>query len=329
MACGKKIDDNTIVLFTWNDYMNPQVIQDFTKETGIKVKVEFFSNNEDMLAKMKRNPSYYDIITPSDYIVDHLVKKNMLAPLDFSKIPNSKYLIEPLKNPVYDTKGEYSLPYAWGTVGIIYDKTKVTSPIDSWNALWNSEYSGSIIMSDSIRETIGISLKSLGYSIQTRDPKILQEAKELLKKQVPLVMGYIGDETEDLMGHGEATLAVLWSGDAVNSMRKNPNMDYVIPKEGTILWTDCFIIPRSSHKKSLSEAFINYMYKPESGYRNWEFIGYSTPNKETWNLLPENVRIDPRWYPAIDRKDSFFEVNLDLDPEILAIYNEIWMEIKS
>jgi spermidine/putrescine transport system substrate-binding protein len=182
-------------------------------------------------------------------------------------------------------------------------------------------------MLDSQRDTIGVALRALGFSLNTTNPAEIEAAGDLLLEQKPLVMGYIGDATENLMAAGEATMAVLWSGDALNAIRKNPNMTYIIPREGANLWEDNFIIPQDSKKKELAEAFINYMYRPEVGYESWEYIGYSTPNQGTFELLPLEEQQDLRWYPEIE--DPRFEMNRDLDEETLQIYHQVWLKIKS
>lgn len=328
ISCGSySNDENVITLFTWNDYIDPQTLKNFTKETGIKVNVEFFSNNEDMLAKLENNPNYFDVITPSDFIVDKLIQEDQLAILDYNNIPNAKYLLEELESPSFDKERQYSLPYAWGTVGIIYDTTKVEEPITSWTALWDPKYRGSIIMTDSIRDTVGVALLVKGYSLNTKNPKELLEAGEILVQQKPLVMGYIGDATENLMATGEATMAVLWSGDAVNAIRKNPNMTYVIPKEGANLWEDDFIIPKNSSRKELAELFINYMYTPEVALEAWEFIGYSTPNWGTLEMLPLEEQTDKRFYPSLP--DPKLERMRHIDDKTLETYNEVWLLLKS
>ncbi|KAL0265454.1 UNVERIFIED_CONTAM: hypothetical protein PYX00_010812 [Menopon gallinae] len=327
-ACNRQMDENTLVLFTWNDYFDPQVIEDFSKEKGVKVHVEYFSTNEELLAKFENNKSYYDLLTPSDHLVDKLIQEDLLTPLDYTHIPNAKtYLMPCLKQVAYDPSRTYSLPYAWGTVGILYDKSKVTQSVDSWQILWDPKYKGQIIMTDSLRDTIGVALKLLGYSLNTADRKALEEAGALLKKQAPLLMGYFGDATEMLMSAGEASLAVMWSGEALNAMRRNPNMNYVIPKEGANLWEDDFVVPRDSRKKELAYEFINYMYRPESAYKNWQFLAYSTPNIKTFEMLPEHERNDKRWYP--DLPNTRLETLRALTNKELELYNKVWLELKS
>jgi spermidine/putrescine-binding protein len=326
MSCSRAIDENTIVLFTWNDYIDPQILKDFTAETGIRVHMENYSTNEDMLAKLELNPGYFDLVTPGDFMIDYLIQNNQLAELDFNNIPNARHLMPTLRNPVYDPQGKYALPYAWGTVGIIYDTTKVDAPVDSFGVLWDEKYSGSIIMPDSIRETIGTALIYLGHPVDTTNPAHLREAGELLKRQEPLVMGYIGDATKTLMSAGEATLAVTWGGDAVVALRENPNMTYVVPNEGAILFVESFIIPKDSKKKELAEAFIDYMYRPEVGYQSWEYIGYSTPNQGTFELLPLEEQRDTRWYPALP--NPLLQQLRDMDNQTLELYNQIWLSLK-
>lgn len=325
-SCSRAIDENTIVLFTWNDYIDPQILRDFTKETGIKVHMENFSTNEDMLAKLELNPDYFDVATPGDFMIDYLIKNDKLAPLNMEEIPNADYLIDELKGLPYDPEFKYALPYAWGTVGIIYDTTKVKEPITSFSSLWDEHYTGGIIMPDSIRETIGTVLLYLGYDVNTTNPEEIKEAGEWLKKQSPLVMGYIGDATKTLMGSGEATIAVTWTGDAMVALRENPNMTYIIPEEGAILFVESFVIPKDSHKKEMAEQFINYMYRPEVAYKSWEYIAYSTPNKGTLEMLPIEEQNNKTFYPNLPNPK--LQQVMDIQGNTRELYNQIWLSLK-
>jgi spermidine/putrescine transport system substrate-binding protein len=215
----------------------------------------------------------------------------------------------------------------WGTVGILYNKTMVKEPVDSWKVLWDDKYSKQILMLDSLRDSIGITLKMLGYSLNTKNDNELNEAKDALIKQKPLVLAYVGDEVKDKMIGGEAALAVVWSGDAVYMKRENPDLEYVIPKEGSNIWFDSIVIPKTSQHKKEAELFINFLCEPEIAYRNADYIGYSTPHTEAMKMLPEDITSDKSAYPGEgDLVNS--EVFEDL-ADSLVKYDRIWTEVKA
>lgn len=247
---GCKKDENTLNVYNWGDYIAPEVIEEFEEEYGIKVNYSTFDTNEDMYVKVKSGGNSYDVLFPSDYIIEKMIKEDMLLKLDMNNIPNYKNIDEKFKNLDFDPDNEYSVPYMWGTLGIIYNKNAVTDKVESWDILWDEKYSGQILMLNSQRDSIAISLKRLGYSMNSTDKDELQKAKEELIKQKPLVYAYVGDEVKDLMIGEEADIGVVWSGDAVYMMGENENLDYVVPKEGSNLWFDNMVIPSTSkHKK--------------------------------------------------------------------------------
>ena len=208
---GKK----TLKVYNWGDYIDESVIDTFEKEYGIDVIYDTFATNEDMYVKIKSGGSDYDVAFPSDYMIERMIEEDMLEKVNFENIPNMKYIDDKFKNLAYDPTNEYSVPYMWGTVGIIYNKTMVNEPVDSWDILWDEKYAKQIFMLDSSRDSIGVALKKLGYSLNSRDEKELEEAKNELIKQKPLVLSYMGDDIKDAMVAGQAALAVVWSGDAV------------------------------------------------------------------------------------------------------------------
>ncbi|MBL4932203.1 extracellular solute-binding protein [Clostridium paridis] len=325
---GKKKSDRKVLnVFNVGDYIDKELITKFQDETGIKVNYEEYDTNEIMYQKLKGGNSSYDIVVPSDYMLQKMIKEDMVEKLDFNNIPNYKNIDDKFKNLSYDPKNEYSVPYMWGTVGIIYNKTMVTDPVDSWNILWNPKYSKQIMMFDSIRDTMAISLKRLGYSINTTDPKEINEAKEELIKQKPLVKAYVVDEVKDRMIGGEAALATVWSGDAVYMMEQNPDLEYVVPKEGSNKWFDTLVVPKDSPHKEEAEAFINFLCDPQNAKQNVEYIGYSTPNKEAFKLLDEDTQNNPASYPSDELLDKC-EVFVDLG-DSLKLYDDAWLEIKS
>ncbi|WP_132996360.1 ABC transporter substrate-binding protein [Sporanaerobacter acetigenes] len=322
---GCKKDENTLNVYNWGDYIAPEVIEEFEEEYGIKVNYSTFDTNEDMYVKVKSGGNSYDVLFPSDYIIEKMIKEDMLLKLDMNNIPNYKNIDEKFKNLDFDPDNEYSVPYMWGTLGIIYNKNAVTDKVESWDILWDEKYSGQILMLNSQRDSIAISLKRLGYSMNSTDKDELQKAKEELIKQKPLVYAYVGDEVKDLMIGEEADIGVVWSGDAVYMMGENENLDYVVPKEGSNLWFDNMVIPSTSKHKKEAELFINFMCRPDIALKNTEYIGYSTPNKETFKLLSKEMKNDDVAYPKDESLENC-EIFNDLG-EFTKEYSRIWTEI--
>ncbi|MBU5676633.1 ABC transporter substrate-binding protein [Alkaliphilus sp. MSJ-5] len=317
----------TLTVYNWGDYIDESVLKEFEKEFGVRVIYDTFSTNEDMYVKLKAGGTSYDVAIPSDYMIERMIKEDMLEKVDMTKIDNYKYIDDKFKNLDFDPNNEYSVPYMWGTVGVLYNEEIVKEPVDSWDILWNEKYKGQILMMDSQRDSIGITLKKLGFPLNSRDTKELELAKEELIKQKPLVMAYVVDEGKDMMIGGEAALAVAWSGDAVFMMEQNEDLRYVVPKEGSNLWFDNMVIPKGTKNKELAEKFINFMTRPEISLKNVEYIGYSTPNTGTVELLDEEVANDEVAYPS----DEVIEnCEIFLDPsDFLKEYDRIWTEIKA
>lgn len=316
----------TITVYNWGDYIDEQVIKDFEKEYGIRVIYDTFATNEDMYVKLKSGGANYDLAIPSDYMIKKMIREDMLAKVDFTNIPNYQNIDSQFKDINYDPKNEYSVPYMWGTVGIIYNKTMVKEPVDSWQILWNPQYRKQILMLDSQRDSIGITLKLLGHSLNTKDQQQLEQAKQKLIQQKPLVLAYVVDEVKDKMIGGEAALAVVWSGDAMFMKRENSDLDYVIPKEGSNLWFDAMVIPKASKHKKEAELFINYLCRPEVAYKNADYIGYSTPISLAKEKLSPEIKNNKQAYPDQAQLKNC-EVFDDL-ADSLAKYDKIWTEIK-
>lgn len=314
-------------VYNWGDYIDPEILKGFEDEYGIKVNYEEYSTNEEMLAKIQAGGTSYDVIFPSEYMIESMAKQKLLQEVDYANVDNFKNIGEQYKNHAYDPNNKFSVPYAWGTMGIVYNKTKVKEPVDSWNVLWNSKYKGQILMIDSPRDTIGITLKKLGYSLNTKNPDELKKAEDELIKQKPLVKSYEVDTYKDQMIAEEASMSLAWSMDAMLLIRENPNLAYAIPKEGTNLWFDSMAIPVTSKHKKEAELFINYMLRPEVAMKNAEYIKISTPNVEAMKLLPEEVRTNKYLYPDGDVFKNG-EVFTDLG-EFTKEYDRMWTEIKS
>ncbi|OPF51951.1 spermidine/putrescine ABC transporter substrate-binding protein [Clostridium baratii] len=326
-GCSKASDPNTKVLnlYNWGDYIDPSLIDKFEKETGIKVNYSTYDTNEIMYAKIKDGSSNYDLVIPSDYMIEKMIKENLVEKLDFNNIPNYKYIGKDFKHLSYDPKDEYSVPYMWGTIGIVYNTKMVKKPVDSWNILWDKEYKDQIIMFNSVRDAMAIALKKLGYSMNSENPEQIKQAADALIEEKPLVQAYMVDEVKDAMVSGEAAVAPVWSGDAAVIMSENPDIKYVIPKEGSNEWFDALVIPKGAKHKKEAEMFINFLCDPENALQNVEYIGYQTPNTKTFEMLPEDMKEE---YPTKEEL-SKCQVFTDLNKETLKLYNDEWIRIFS
>lgn len=325
-GCGQSYSA-TLRVYNWGDYIDKSVITDFEKEYNIKVIYTTYATNEDMYVSLKSGGSTYDVAFPSEYMISRMINEDMLHKIDLNNVPNYKYIDDKFKNLSFDPNNEYSVPYMWGTLGIVYNKTMVDDVVDSWEILWNEKYAKQILMLDSQRDSIGLTLKMLGYSMNSKNLDELEEAKQKLMEQKPLVLAYVGDEVKDKMVAKEAALAVVWSGDAVAMKWENPDLEYVLPKEGGNLWFDSAVIPKSSNQKEAAEKFINFLCETDIAFRNTDYIGYSTPHTEAMKLLDEELLNDPTAYPSDDLLENC-EVFQDLS-DTLEVYDRIWTEIKS
>lgn len=330
VGCGNSEENGKRVLnvFNYGDYINEDLISKFEEETGIDVIYNTYESNEIMYQKVKNSPGTYDLIFPSDYMVEKMIKEDMLEKIDFNNIPNFKYIGEDFKNLSYDPSNEYSIPYMWGTIGIIYDADRVDGEVDSWDALWDEKYKGEIFMFDSIRDTLAISLTRLGYSLNSTNQEELDEAVNELIKQKPLVQSYVMDEVKDKMINGEAIFATVYSGDAIYIQEEAPdlNLQYVVPKEGSNKWFDVMVIPKGAKHKTEAEEFINFLSEPENAAENVDYIGYATPNMGAYELLDEETQEDETVYPAEEVLDKC-EIFIDLGNKI-KLYDDAWLKVK-
>lgn len=325
-SCSKD-DSNVLYVYNWGEYIEPALIEKFEKETGIKVIYDTFEQNEDMYMKVKEGGNNYDVVVPSDYMAEKMIKQGMLEKIDYSKIPNFKYIDEKFRNLDYDPKNEYTVPYMWGTVGILYNKNKVKENVDSWNILWDEKYKDNIIMMNSTRDTLGVALKRLGYSMNSRNEAELEKAKESLIKQKDIVLAYLVDETKNQMVNEEADMAVVYSGDAIVAKDENENLEYVIPKEGSNLWFDTLAILKNAKHKENAEKFINFLTDPENAKVNAEYIGYSLPATEAKKLLDKEVQEDVTAYPDLSKHKN---MEIFKDPsDFVEKYDDIWADIKA
>lgn len=313
-------------IYNWGDYIDKSVIKDFEKEYNVKVIYDEFSTNEDMYAKLKAGGINYDIVIPSEYMVEKMKNEDMLSKIDFDMLSNYDYIDDNFKTTKYNKALDYSVPYMWGSVGIIYNKEIVKEKVDSYDILWNKKYKKQILMLDSQRDSIGITLKYLGFSANSINDRELSLAKEKLIEQKPLILSYVNEEVKDIMIGGEAGIAVVWSGDATYMKSQNKSLEYVIPKEGSNMWIDFMVIPKNSNNKDLALKFIDYMLRPDVALKNCKFTGYLTPHKEVKEILEKNGD-KMLEYPTEEELEKL-EVFLDLGKNI-SKYDRVWTEVKS
>jgi Bacterial extracellular solute-binding protein. len=319
--------ENTLTVFNWGDYIDPELIERFEEETGIKVIYETFDSNEAMLTKIQQGGTSYDVAVPSEYAIEKMIEEDLLYPIDHSKIPNLKNIDERFLDLSFDPGNKYSVPYFWGTVGILYNPTMNDKTFTSWNDLWDKDLKNEILLVDGAREVLGFALNSLHYSLNETDKEKLQEAKEKLVRLQPNIKAIVGDEIKMLMANEEASVAVVWSGDAADVMWENENLDYVVPEEGSNLWFDNMVIPKTAKNIEGAHQFINFMLDAEVAAQNTEYVGYATPNKEAMKLLPDEIVNDKRFYPEPELTERL-EVYENLGKEMLGYYNELYLEFK-
>lgn len=329
VGCGADKPNEQVYVYNWGDYIDPEVNSLFEEETGIKVNYQEYPDNEVLYTSLDSDTVKYDVIFPSDYMIEKMINEDMLLKLDTSKLKNYNGIDEQFKNLPYDPNNEYSIPYMWGTMGIVYNKTMVDDPVDSWDILWNEKYKDKIFMYDSQRDSIMVALKKLGYSMNTRNESELEEAKNLLIEQSPLVLGYVGDEGKSKMINNEAALMLAWAGDAVAMMLENPDLEYVIPKEGSNYFVDAICITKDSPNVEAAYQYIDFLCRPDIAARNAEYIGYSTPIPAARELLPEEIKNSEVAYPdkAVISAPLMEMFN---DPsDVASTYSSIWTQVKA
>ncbi len=322
--------EGVVNVYNWEDYIDPAAITLFEQETGINVNYMCFTTVEDMIVQVEANPGAFDVCFPSDYIIERMIANDMLAEIDFANVPNAVQTIDYLRKPDYDPDEKFSVPYMWGTVGILYNKTMITDPERSWSTLWNTEYQNQVFMLDSIRDSMGVTLKYLGFSMNTHEiPAIMQAKQKLIdQKQSGVVKAYQVDETKDKMVAGEAALALMWSGDAMYAIDLNEDLDYFVPVEGSNVWVDGAVIPKTAKNKENAEKFINFLCRPDVAQMNCEYICYSSPNQGAIELMGEEYTGNHVQNPDQELLDKceFFH---DIEPNFLSIYEAMWNEVKN
>ncbi|MBU5434617.1 PotD/PotF family extracellular solute-binding protein [Pseudoflavonifractor sp. MSJ-37] len=332
-ACGggsaADASNGVVNVYNWGEYIDESIFDDFTAQTGIKVNYTTFESNEALYGKLAGGATGYDVIIPSDYMIGQMIEEDMLEPLDFDNIPNFSDIDETLKNPAYDPENLYSVPYMFGTLGIIYNPTMVDEgeDMETWDVLWNEKYSGDILMFDNSRDTIGIALKKLGYSYNTTDEAEITAAVDELIAQRPLVQAYVMDDIFEKMEGGNAAIGVYYYGDYLTMHENNEDLAFAVPREGTNRYVDAMCIPKGCENKENAEAFINFMCSTDAGLKNCEATYYSSPLLSVREELDEELANDPYAYPDATFATEQCEVYNVLPAETRTLYNDQWVRL--
>jgi len=327
-GCGGPDSAEVLNIYNWGLYMDPEVLTAFTEETGIEVEYEEFTANEDMYTRLSQGTGNYDLIFPSDYMIERLINEGMLNELNYANIPNLANIDPSVLNLSFDPEQKYSVPFTWGTVGIVYntDHIKLAEEEVDWDILFDPQYEKQILMSDSYRDTIGVALQHLGYSQNSRDPQELEAAKQLLIEQKPLVLAYVVDEVRDLMPAEEAWVAMVWSGEGMYLDLEYDNLKFVTPRSGCNLFVDAACVPTTAENQDYAEQFINFLCRPDVAAKNAEYIGYSTPVLAAHDLLDQEWINNFNAYP--DAEFIATKTEMFRDPsDFLREYERIWTEI--
>ena len=322
-----------VVVYNWGEYIDPEVLDQFEEETGIKVVYEEFETNEIMYPKVAAGAANYDLICPSDYMISKMIEHDMLQPINFDHIPNLKNIDETYleQSRGFDPDLQYSIPYCWGTVGILYNKSMIEEGdvIDSWEVLWDEKYKDNILMQDSVRDAFMVAEKLLGYDMNTVKEEEIKACTDKLIEQKPLVQAYVVDQVRDKMIGSEAAIGVIYSGEAIYTQRENEDLEYVIPKEGTNVWIDSWVIPKNARNVENAEKFLDFLCRGDIALKNFDYITYSTPNKAAREMIEdEEIRNSTIAFPTADMLKNC-EVYQYLGEDGDALYQKYWDKVKS
>lgn len=334
-AEAKEKEKIELRVYNWGEYISDgvddtlDVIAEFEKKYPyIDVQYTTYATNEELYAKLRSGSASYDVVIPSDYMISRMIEEDMLVKLNFDNIPNFSDVMDEFKNLEYDPTNEYSVPYTWGTVGIVYNTTMIEEVPSSWDALWNPDYANMVLMFDNCRDAFGIAMKRLGYSQNSIDHAQLEEAAESLMEQKTMLQAYVMDEIFDKMSSGEAAIAPYYAGDALVMMEENPDLAFVLPEEGTNRFVDAMVIPAGVRHKEEAELFINFMLETEIALANEEYIGYSTVQQSVYDQLDEEVLNNGFSYPSSEYLEKC-ETFINLPDEENEYMQTLWADVKA
>ncbi len=330
----EELSGTTLKVYNWGEYISDgsggtyDVVRSFEELTGINIEYSYYDDNETMYSKLKTGASYYDIIIPSDYMIQRLIREGMIKKIDVESLSNYKYIDEKYRNLYFDPNNEYSVPYNVGMVGLIYNTAMVKEAPTSWEALWDEDLDDSILMFNNPRDAFAIAQFRLGQDINTVDKSQWDEAAELLVEQKPLIKAYVMDEVFNNMGGGNAAIAPYYAGDFFVMKETNPDLEFVYPEEGVNIFCDSMCIPEGAQNYEAAMLFINFMLEPEVALANAEYICYASPNTAVVNNEYYTFYKNEILYPSEENmpKTQWFN---DIDPEILKYYEQLWIEIRN
>lgn len=328
-GCGH--DKNALYIYNFGDYIDPDLIEEFTKETGIKVVYSTFDTNEELYPVIRNRTASYDVICASDYMLEKMLEEKMLTEMDYDQIPNSEFLMPEFSANIekFDKGAKHVVPHTWGTMGIMYNTEKIPEgSVKSWNDLWNEKYSSSIVMPDSMRDTMAVALKAKGYSLNTTKKKELAAATKYLIKQKPMVYKYANDAARDLLVGNSADIGVIWSGEYIYCQELNPSLRFVIPEEGSEQFIDGWAIPKEAENKKAAYKWINFMLSKKAALKNFDYLYYTIPNKQVKIGIDEKFSNDRVIFPLADDLKSN-EALRYLGPDGDKLYTDYWKEFKS
>lgn len=333
-ADASDLAGTTINVYNWGEYISDgsegsmDINAEFTKRTGIKVNYNNYDTNENMYAKLKSDGVSFDIVIPSDYMIERLIDEDMLQKIDFSNIPNYKYIDGKYKGLYFDPKDEYSVPYNVGMVGLIYNTKMVKEAPTSWNVMWDEQYKGKVLMFDNPRDAFGIAQKLLGQSFNTTDEAEWRAAADKLKAQKPILQGYVMDDIFRKMESGEAAIAPYYAGDFITMHSNNPDLAFVYPQEGVNIFVDSICIPKNAKNKAAAEAYINFLLDPDIAVENANYLGYATPNTAVLTREDYELKGNEYLYPE-DQKMPKTEYFYNLPQKTLTLMTDLWSELKA
>ena len=329
VGCSKEKEVTEITFFNYGENIDQETLDEFEEQFKIKVIVETFDEMEAMYQKISKGGAKYDVVLVSDALMPRMIEEDLLQKINLENVPNISQLDEAYLNLDIDPNNNYSIPYMFGTVGIVYNKDVVEEDVVSWDILWDEKYKDKVFMFDTYRDTIGAALKKLGYSLNTTNETEIEEAKQLLLSQRENIRPIYGvDNGTTMIPAGETDINMIWSGEGLNLQEEYPNLEYVVPEEGANFWIDSLAIPKSAENKEAAEKFINFVSDKESSLRIANEIGYTTPNKEARKEQPESVRNNPNAYMS-EEVMKRCEIYIDFTKEVKRLYDDAWTEIKS
>lgn len=324
-------ENGEVYVYSYGDYYDPEVIADFESETGIRVIQDTYDTAEEMHPVIKNGSADYDVVCTSDYMIEKMIGENLLLEPDRSAMPHLKNMDEKYMAMAesFDPGNRYAVPHMVGVCGILYNKKMVgDAKIDSWDDLWNPQFKDRLVMPDSVRDDFMIALRKLGYSQNTTDPAEIAAAREELKKQKPLVYKYANDSARDLLADGSAAIGVVWNGEYIYTKELNPDVAFVVPKEGSEFFIDSWVIPKTSKNKKNAEKFIDYMCRKKVAKANFDYLYYTTPNAAAQALVEKKYLNDASVFPpaeVVARCDTL----RTLDAETTKLYSDSWKEVKA